>query len=321
MSVIFYRAEELGETAACASIASPQLVGGDIIGMLSRRLAEFSKANANAYAHTYGAADAKKYGIKAHDAGSIEAQARAYLDAIKGAPPPKGACSRAQHNLAYNAVANDGTDFASEELKRAIGQLASQAERAAKLYERKDAAYDAAIQAREVEEAKAGRYEMMPAQEGLKPYKPPAPVFDGDRERYDKRTAVNRIKKALKARTGRDYNVKTSNTWQDSIDIRVPEERRECFFDGRRTVSQREMRERWAEAHYGKYDPEKADDLFKYPCKDDRELLAKAMDMSRDYRGELPSEYSCFGHNCTPVSVALAEGRKSTMRTSRYDYD
>lgn len=317
MSVIFYSKEELGEVAACASIASPQLVGGDVIGMLSRRLSDFSRANEDAYVRTYGSGD----GVRAHSSGAIEREARAYLDAIKGAPPPKGACSRAEHNLAYNAVANDGTDYASDQLKQAIAQISGQAERAAKIYQRKDAAYDAEIHAQEVAAAKAGRGRSMPAKPGLKPYKPPAPVFDGDVERYDKRTAVARIKKALKARTGRDFNVKTSNTWQDSIDIRVPEARRECFFDGRRTVSQREMRERWEQSHYGKYDPEKADDLFKYPCADDRELLANAMDMSRDYAGMLPSSYDCFGHGCTPTSVALAEGRVPTSSVRRYDYD
>jgi hypothetical protein len=322
MSVIFYSPKELGEVAACASVVSPQPVGGDVIGMLSRRLAEYSKANVNAYNHTYRESE------KGHSAAEIESAARAYLNSIKNAPPPKGACSRAERGLAYNAVANDGTDFASRELAGMLKTLKMQTERAAKMYADKDEALEASERAAVVAKAKSGRATAK-AVEGLKPYTPPPATTrtahyrtgPTEEESYDKRTAVNRIKKALKARTGRTFEVKTSNTWQDSIDIRVPKDRRECYFDGRRSVPRRELEEYYAKEYRGKYDPEKADWLFENSCKDDRELLAKAMDLEPDYRGVLPGEYSCFGSGCTPYSVAVAEGREPTTGVRRYDYD
>lgn len=315
MSVIFYQPRELGEAAACASIASPQPVGGDIVGMLSRRLAEFSKANAQAFNHTY------KEKEQGYSAAEIEREARTILEQIRNAPPPKGACSTARHNFLYNAVANDGTDFASDEVRRAVEQIDRQTDRAAKLYERKDAEFDRVERERMISEVKAGRFETAKPAAGLKSYKPPPPVFVDDEERYDRRTAVNRIKKALKARTGRDFSVKTSDTYYDSIDINVPKARRECYLDGRRSVSQRELKDKWREIGIGPLTEKNAEDLFEYACRDDRELLAKAMQVEPDRDGTYPSKYDCFGSNCTPISVALAEGRTPTSKYRKYEFD
>jgi hypothetical protein len=113
MSVIFYEAKELGNVAAAAvggSMASTD--GKAAVQRWSEVLAEVSAANAKAFAHTY----------------SDLAEPATAEEILRAATDPRNymiykTAVRTLQGLAYNCMANDGTDFLTGDVSRNMVSL------------------------------------------------------------------------------------------------------------------------------------------------------------------------------------------------------
>lgn len=323
MSVNFWTAEELGEVAACASRKMLRASGSDPLSRLTALLADYSRANAGAYNASY------KENVPAVSAGEIM-QAAAPVAARLEADGPQATrtCDRANGVaglLAYNAVANDGRDFLGEALGRKLKPVITATRSAHAEFVRMDEAREESQRVGHIKAAAGFKGSAV----GGKAYKAPPPnVVDrgnGPFEDYDRRTTVNRVKKALNARTGRPWVVSTSKSYLDGVNIDAPEARKTCFRDGRAVVSKRELGEWWDRHGYGTMTEKQAEDLFTSMCNDDRRTLADALGFDKDSHSRRQimerGEYHCFASGCSADTVARAEGRPSTTRMRSYEYD
>jgi hypothetical protein len=338
MSVILWSAEELGQVAACASREMPRVVGTDPVKGIAQKLAEYSRANTNAFKSQYK--DKEAQSAEALDSMSILRSARLIEDELRrDGPEATKACERAKGTaelLAYNAIDNSGKSFLPEAMHGFIRGVAGAATRAHATFIRNDKAREDATRAVEVRLAAEGRAVTVPST--LRPFTPPNAVtretsrYVGKYpnqtvekyavEEYTPTEAVRRIKNALKARTGRAWSVHNSNS-REGVKIDAPDARKVCFRNGQSTISRKEMERWWGEHGYGALDEKKAEAIFDAMCNDDRALLSKALDREHrpNFRGEYPADYDCWGYGCRANTVARAEGRKPTTDVTKYEYD